>query len=780
MVSKRRRSRRRGKKGSSNSGSMSPVKKVILYTILASFLMGSAYLIFLDFQIRTQFEGKRWSVPAYVYARPLELYPNKKISKTDILYELNRLNYQLSETPNKPGYYSYGDNHVAIYTRRFKHWDAEEQPKHIRINLSGGIVVDMLDVKQNEDVPIVRLDPVVISKIYPSHNEDRILVKLNEDVPKKLVEILKAVEDRNFDSHIGISFKGIFRAIWINIKKGGARQGGSTLTQQLVKNYFLTREKTIWRKLNEMAMAVLLEFHYSKNEILEAYLNEVALGQDGKRAIHGFGLASHYFFGKPLRDLEDHQLALLVGMVKAPSAYNPRRRRGNALRRRNVVLDVMREQKIISEDVAITAKDRSLDVVSKKKTSITRYPAFVDLLRRQLRKSYRPEDITTGGLRIFTTLDPLIQYYAEESLKTQIASLSKWKHIKPGKLQGAVVITSRSQGDVLAIVGDADPRYPGYNRALDAKRQIGSLVKPAVYLAALKSGKTLASLLDDSEFSHESDNGKIWAPLNYDKEFHGDIPLYYSLAHSYNVSTARLGLEVGLDKVIDMIQKVLGKEKEIPEYPSLLLGAIQLTPIEVAQMYQTFAGGGFNTKLRSIQSIMNSKGDLLTRNSLKLKSVVDAGLVFQLNSALQVAVASGTGRGLWKYNFLHKDKGVAGKTGTTDDTKDSWFSAFTGNYLGVVWVGRDDSKPTGLTGSVGALRVWGNIFKHINAEDLKLEPPSDADKKYEYHWIDPKSGLVTTKHCSGAVQLPFVEGRSPREQSSCTGGKMRWLDFIKR
>jgi len=771
----RRRSRRRGKRGSKKSKSMSVVKKFLLITLLGCFLVGSGYLIFLDIQIRTQFEGKRWSVPAYVYARPLEFFPSKRISKTEILYELNRLNYQLLDEPDRSGSYSYTNSSVEIYTRRFSHWDEEEKPKRVKINLQGGVITDMLDVNKNEDIAIVRLDPVIVAKIYPSHNEDRILVKINE-VPKKLLSILKAVEDRDFENHMGITIKGILRAVWANLKAGRTVQGGSTLTQQLVKNYFLTNRRTLWRKLNEVAMSLLIELHYSKDEILEAYLNEVYLGQDGRRAIHGFGLASQFFFGKPLRDLEIHHLALVVGMVKGPSLYEPRRRTSRALTRRNIVLDVMREQNLITEEEALVAKDKSLDVVSKKKVRITAYPAFVDLLRRQLRRDYREEDLTTGGLRIFTTLDPLIQYYAEKSLTKQVNVLEKWKKIEKGKLQGALVVTSRNQGEVLAIVGDRNPRYPGFNRALDAKRQIGSLIKPAVYLAGLEAGKNLSSMLDDTYFEYKSDSGKIWAPKNYDKEYHGEVPFFYSLAHSYNVPTARLGLEVGLDKVIELIHK-LGVEKEIKPYPSLLLGAINLSPVEVAQMYQTLAGGGFNTKLRSIKAVMNSKGDRLQSYPLKLKKVVDSGLVFQLNSVLQVAVASGTGRGLSRY--LSKDFGIAGKTGTTDNAVDSWFSAFSGNYLGVVWIGRDDHKPVGLTGSVGALRVWGELFSHINPDPLKLGPPSDSDKKFEYHWIDPKSGLITSKHCTGAVQLPYLEGNAPREQSSCSSGKMRWLDFLK-
>ena len=746
------------------------------YSILVLLLLFAGHVFYLDVQIKEQWEAKKYADAAYVYARPLELYTSIALNQKELLYEVNRLGYRLVEKPAAPGQYSYDEQGVTLYSRAFVHFDQEEPAKQVRIVFRAGAVAEMRLIATNEELPLFRLDPVLIGKIYPAHNEDRILVKLKE-VPERLVKILKAVEDRNFDSHWGITIKGLVRATWANLRAGKTVQGGSTLTQQLVKNYFLSNQRTYARKINEMIMAVLLEARYKKRDILEAYINEVYLGQDGSRAVHGFGLASYFYFNRPLHELELHQMALLVGMVKGASLYDPRRNPNNARQRRDVVLSVLVEEKAITKDEAFAAKQKPLDVVEKKREGFTEYPAFTDILRRQLRRDYREEDLTTGGLKIFTTLDPIVQYYAEKALEKQIVALEKAHKIETGKLQGAVVITTTNQGEVRAVIGNRDPRYPGFNRALDTNRPIGSLIKPVVYLTALQSDKyTLATLLDDSPLEHK-DGPNIWKPFNYDKTNHGMVPLFESLAHSYNITTARLGLDIGVDKVLETMAK-MGVEKKFSPLPSRLLGTMELSPMEVAQMYQTFAGKGFNTKLRVVREIMNTKGQRLKAYYTDIEKVVDSESVYQLNSVLQYAILAGTGRGMKQ--FLPKELGVAGKTGTTDDTRDAWFAGYTGNYLGVVWLGRDDNEPLGFTGATGSLRVWGELMSHINPTALKLEPPTDSKRQFKFFWIDPKSGNAVSGECEGAVQLPFLVNEAkplPEQSSSCTGGSKSWKLF---
>ena len=619
---------------------------------------------------------------------------------------------------------------------------------------------------QGTQLPLVRMDPGIIGRIYPSHTEDRVLVKL-EEVPSLLIKALIIVEDRDFYSHNGIALRSIARAMWADVRAGHMVQGGSTLTQQLVKNFFLSNERTLWRKFNEIIMALLLEWHYQKNEILEAYINEIYLGQDGKRSIHGFGLASQFYFEHPLKKLTTEQIALLVAMVKGPSYYAPREHQERAMERRNLVLDLLQQQGVISEAVAKDAKSNPLGVTKRARSSITSYPAFIDLVRRQLRRDYKEEDLTSEGLQIFTTLDPRVQFEAEKALARRLKQLGKGRDTNESELQASAVVVSVEGGELLSVIGDRNPRFAGFNRAIDAVRPIGSLVKPAVYLTALEQPQryTLATLLDDGPITLQQENGEIWAPENFDHEYHGDVSLMDALSHSYNLATARLGMEIGIPNVVATLQK-LGVQRDIKPYPSLLLGSLELTPLEVAQMYHTLASGGFRTPLRAIRAVLTARGDPLTRYPLSVEKVVDAPYVYLLNTALQNVARNGTGRGV--YNRLPESLVISGKTGTSDDLRDSWFAGYTGDRLGVVWVGMDNNQPTGLTGSSGALRVWADIFKNIGAHSASDTPPADI----KLVKIDRESYLRADDGCTNTVELPFIEGSAPQQLAPCAGGSV--------
>jgi penicillin-binding protein 1B len=597
-------------------------------------------------------------------------------------------------------------------------------------------------------------------------------------VPPLLAKALIAVEDRDFYRHRGVSLRGIARAFVANIRAGSTVQGGSTLTQQLVKNFFLSNERSIWRKANEAIMALLLEWHYDKSEIMEAYINEIFLGQDGKRSIHGFGLASYFYFEKPLQSLRTDEIALLVGIVKGPSYYSPRRSPERALERRNLVLDLLVEQGELNPAEGEAAKAEPLNVVALEKSNITSYPAFMDLVRRQLRRDYKEEDLNSEGLQIFTTLDPIVQYESERALSKWLNRLGKSKDLPDSELQGASVVVSVDGGEVLSVVGGRNPQFAGFNRALDAVRPIGSLIKPAVYLTALQQSDkyTLVSPLDDGPLTLELENGDEWQPQNFDKENHGMVPLYMALSHSYNLSTTRLGLEVGLPAIIDTLNR-LGVEKDIKPYPSLLLGSLALAPIEVAQMYHTLAAGGFRTPLRAIRDVLTAQGEPLQRYPLSVKKVVDSEPVYLLNAALRETARRGTGRGV--YQFVRPDLTVSGKTGTSNDLRDSWFAGYTGDKLGIVWVGMDDNRPAALTGSSGALKVWGEIFQSINTTSAIDTPPSDV----ELVTIDTETQLLAGSRCDSGLQLPFIKGTAPLEQSGCGGsvterGRAGWLDRL--
>ncbi|MGD8594684.1 MAG: penicillin-binding transpeptidase domain-containing protein, partial [Gammaproteobacteria bacterium] len=489
------------------------------------------------------------------------------------------------------------------------------------------------------------------------------------------------------------------------------------------------------------------------------------------------GLASHFYFEKPVHKLRTDEIAMLVGIVKGPSYYSPRRSPERALERRNLVLDLLVSQGDISQVEGESAKAEPLSVVPIEKSNITSYPAFMDLVRRQLRRDYKDEDLNSEGLQIFTTLDPLVQYESEKALSGWLNRLGKSKDLPDSELQGASVVVSVDGGEVLSVVGGRNPQFAGFNRALDAVRPIGSLIKPAVYLTALQQSDkyNLATLLDDGPITLELENGDQWQPQNFDKQFHGMVPIYKALSHSYNLSTTRLGLEVGVPSIVHTLN-LLGVEKDIKPYPSLLLGSLALAPVDVAQMYHTLAAGGFHTPLRAIRDVLTAQGQPLQRYPLSVKKVVDSEPVYLVNAALRETARRGTGQGV--YRFVPPDLTVFGKTGTSNDLRDSWFAGFTGDKLGIVWVGMDDNRPAELTGSQGALKVWGEIFKSINTHSAIDTIPSGV----EMVTIDTETQLLAGSDCDSGLQLPFIKGTAPVEYSGC-GGRVTeqgsgWLDRL--
>lgn len=715
-------------------------------------------LIYLDAVVQEKFSGKRWTVPAKVYARPLELFAGQKLNKQDFLTELNALGYRNETSANSAGAVSVNGNTVELHTRGFQFYEGAEPAQAVRVRFSGGSVASLTKAN-GSPLAVARLEPLLVGGLYPAHQEDRILIRLDQ-VPELLPQALIAVEDRDFYQHHGVSLKSIARALWVNTSSGSLRQGGSTLTQQLVKNFFLTNERTLTRKVTEALMSVLIELHYSKEEILEAYLNEVFLGQDGQRAVHGFGLASQYFFSRPLAELKLQQIALLVAMVKGPSYYNPRRQPERALERRNLVINLLAEQGIVDEQQAEQAKKTPLGITKRGSLANTTYPGFLDLVKRQLREDYRDQDLTEEGLSVFTSFDPILQRKAEESLTQTYKQLAGRKGID--EVESAVVVSNPETGEVLALLGSRQPRYAGFNRALDAVRPIGSLIKPAVYLTALEqpSQYTLTHYLQDETFSVKSRNGQVWTPQNYDRKEHGTVFLYQGLAQSYNLSTAKLGLEMGVPRVLNTVRR-LGVERDWPAYPSMLLGAGSLSPIEVADMYQTIANGGFNTPLRAIRSVLNAEGEPLGRYPYSIEQRFDAGAIYLTQEAMRRVMTEGTGRSV--YNRVPDSTVLAGKTGTSNDLRDSWFAGFGQDLLAVVWMGRDDNGQTPLTGASGALQVWANFMQQAAPRSLNMSPPDNIVTV----WVDAYSGLGSAKDCPGAVQMPYIRGSEPLPGESC-------------
>src|SRR5438309_443959 len=600
---------------------------------LALAFAASVFTLYLDSRVRSEFEGRRFALPARIYARPLELHVGLRIAQPDVEQELRDLGYPDVPREGESGWFARSGNELEIALRPFVFWDGPQPAKRLRVAFDGGAVTALRDAGGAE-LPLARLEPLPIGGIYPANNEDRVLVRLAE-VPQHFVQALIATEDRQFYSHKGFDPRALVRAA-LSLASDKV-QGGSTLTQQLVKNFFLTPERTLQRKLTELIMAVLLELHYDKTEILETYLNEIYFGQDRDRAIHGVGLAGQFYFGK------EHRFG------------------------------------------------------------------------------------------------------------------------EPG-LEGAVVVTDPQSGEVQALVGGRDVRYQGYNRAIDAARPVGSLLKPAIYLTALSepSRYTLLTPIDDGPFVWKSRGAPDWEPANYDRKFHGAVPLRVALAQSYNVATARLGTELGVERVLANVRR-LGVEREVQPFASALLGATDLSPLEVAQMYQTIASGGWRAPLRSIREVTTQEGRPLQRYPLAVEQAFAPEPMYLLTAAMQDVVREGTAQGL--KNFLPPELAVAGKTGTTDEQRDAWFAGFTGDRLGVVWIGYDDNRAARLTGAGAAVPVWGEMMAALAPEPPALAKPD----RIELVWIDPQTGLRGSMSCEGARELPFVQGSAPEERAPCSG-----------
>ena len=727
------------------------------------------YVSFLATLAKTRFAEKKWELPARVYARSLELFAGLELSPENLRIELEQARYRNVDRIDAPGSYSRRGGEFTLHSRPFPFPDGDEPARKIRVDIRDGKVAALRDVDTGDRLALVRLDPAQIGSFYPIHNQDRIWVRF-EDISPAIIQTILAVEDRDFYRHSGVKPLAIFRALVANIRAGRTVQGGSTLTQQLVKNLFLDRSRTFRRKFDEAVMALSIEWFFEKDRIFEAYVNEVYLGQDGNRAIHGFGLAGQFYFNRSLEDLRPREIALLVGLLKGPSHYNPRKYPDRARERRNVVLGVMENLKLLRPEEAETARKSEVELADPR-SGVSPFPAFMELVQRRLLEEYREADLRTEGLRIFTTLVPRVQETVNGAVRDRLSVLEREHGLPSGELEAAAIVVSTGGNEVLALAGGRAGEAAGFNRALDARRSVGSLIKPAVYLAALEQPEryTLVTPLDDTELRIEVPGQGPWSPANYDREYHGSVPLYRALARSYNVATVRLGMELGLGTVFDTLRR-MGIPREFPEYPSALLGAIPLSVLEMAQVYQTLAAGGFFSPGRAIDAVFRPDGEKLERYPLTVRQSFEPAAVFLVNKALQAVVVEGTARSLNR--LLPGGLGLAGKTGTTDDLRDSWFAGFSGNRLSVVWVGRDDNASCGLTGATGALRVWADIMGGIGSAPLRLAEPG------EIRWatVDPETGLGTDGSCPGAVSIPFIAGSEPREFVSCDDGESRRRD----
>ena len=730
---------------------------------------GIPYAIYLDHLVREQFASLTFAQPSRVYARALELAPGTRITEDALVKELEAARYR--ETPDaiQPGHYARQGSKFTISARAFRRAQGAEPARRFVVTIRQGRVAALADPR-GAKLERAFVDPARIATLYGPRQEERRIVRA-QDVPPLLVAGLQAVEDRDFKHHLGINPMAIVRAAWVNLRSGEVVQGGSTLTQQLVRNLFLSRQQTLSRKVNEAALALMIEARYSKQAILEAYLNEVYLGQQGAQAIHGFAAAAEFYYGRELSTLAPHEIALLIGLVQGPSLHDPRRSPERALARRALVLKVLEETGLINAMDRAAAEKAPLGVSSRGALPRNRYPAFVELVRRQIRSDFPDASLHSDGLQILTTLAPSAQAYAEAAVTERLAALGA----KGEKLEAAVVVTNTATGSIEAFVGGRDPDKPGFNRALNASRPIGSLVKPFVYLVALAQPRTwsLATKLEDRAIGLKLPNGQVWKPANVDQVEHGSVMLIDALARSYNLATVRLGLELDVRKVARVLEALI-PGATVPPHPALLLGSIDLSPYQVAQAYQYLASDGRPQPLTAVEAVLDMRGRSLTRYETPPTQGELVAAARLVGFGLQEAVRSGTGRALAGLGLAHLK--VAGKTGTSNDQRDAWFAGYTGSHLGVVWIGADDNAETGLYGATGSLRIWGALFAKLPTVPLELELGDNPVVAF----VDPELGRTVDSHCEGARRLAFAKGYAPIGAEDCGGWRDAWFGDEER
>lgn len=718
----------------------------------------AVYAVYLDGKIRTKMNGQVWQLPAEVYARIESIKIEENLTLEQTKTALLDNGYRQVSQIVAPGDFKLEGNNIVVLRRAFPFPESPEAQRVLRLRFQNDKLTYIEDLGAQRLVEEFRLDPKLIAMLHSESDEERQALKLQQ-YPYFLIQALLLTEDKRFYQHDGISPMGIVRALVANYQAGRTVQGASTLTQQLVKNLFLSSEKSLSRKINEALMSLILDARYDKNRILETYLNEIYLGQNGSYQVHGFALASQFYFGRPIQEITPSQMALLVGMVKGPSLYNPWRHPEAALERRNVVLKLLQENHAISQSDYEFLVKQPLGV-KEKGTIYRQQPAFMQALNLDLKNEFgENRSALLSGAKIFTTLDRKQQRSAEQAVINGLEDLENSdKKIKD--LQAAIVVSEYRTGKVRAIVGDRLTQYAGFNRAIQTKRQIGSLVKPSIYAIALSDPKNfrLNTPIDNKPITIQVKGSAPWSPKNYDKRFSGSVMLMDALVRSLNIPTVNIGMKFGLRKVIAK-QKEMGWDKaDIPVYPSMLLGSYSISPYDVTKSYQVLANNGLKVPLTTIESITGFDGKPLYQRNIGevSKQVLPEEATTQTLYAMQQVVERGTARSL-QSEFA--DLRLAGKTGTTNNARDTWFVGIDGENVATVWLGKDNNADTHLTGSSGALYVYKEYIRRA------LPPKFSLPKVKDIQWVGINSyGSIT---CESGRQIPMWRDRG---QTYCSSG----------
>lgn len=712
---------------------------------IALIAIAAFYSIYLDQMIAQKFEGQKWHLPAQVFSRSMALYPGAAVSHPQLMAELKLLGYRKVANPRQVGEFSASSTRIELWRRPFLHPEGDQVEQRVMISFDSNGVSSVSRMSDKRQLAVFHLEPVLLDRLISGDGEDRIFVSTDK-MPPAIVKALLLVEDRSFYEHHGVNPLAIARAAMVNITAGRTVQGGSTLTQQLAKNFFLSSERSLLRKVREALMAVIIDFRYSKEEILEAYLNEVYMGQDKSRAIHGMGLASQFYFGRPLGELTVSQQAFLVAVIKGPSYYNPWKNPDRSQERRDLVLRLLMDAGELTTAQYKVAVESPLGLRNGNKPVHQKLPSFYALVKQELNERYGDELLKQSGVKIYTTLDPMAQEAAEIAVTQTFKSLSK----NNKSLQIGMVVTDKYTGGIAAMVGDKTPGFDGFNRAVEIRRPIGSLVKPFVYATALTSGKfTLATPVKDQPITLKNEQGKTWSPQNFDKKFSGQVPLLTALKKSMNVPTVNVGIAVGVDAVATTLAKA-GWTENIPEYPSMLLGAVNGSPLMVAQVYQTLADSGVYRKLTTVTAVLDSDNQPLAVTHAPKEQAIDPAADFLVQYAMQQVVRSGTATRLGN---AFPGVALAGKTGTSNDSRDSWFAGFDERNVAAVWVGRDDNGKTSLYGSSGAMAVYQSFLNERPPIGLRAIPAPGVVQGY----FDKDTGVAKGNDCSNISALPALK-----------------------
>ena len=741
----------------------------IVFSIPPTLYVLDGYYNALENEVVTRFSGKRWNIPSRIYSDSLIVYPGQKLSDLGFFEKIARLNYHRVEPGqvNSRGEWSYDQKRgrLTILLHSFAYPYNNFPGALVELAVGKDQTVGAIrDLGAGKPMYSAELEPELLSGIFQGDWRQRRLVPLDQ-IPPAFVDAILAAEDHRFYEHHGVDLIRIVKAAYIDLTAGRVRQGGSTLTQQLMKNFFLTSQRDWHRKFKEVVMAYIAERRYSKDQILENYINDIYLGQRGQEGIYGIWEASEFYFSREPRDLTIGEMATIAGMISSPNRLNPLHHPQLAHQRRNEVLASMLADGYISK----TAYDRAVLEPMRARETFTESndaPYFVDYVKQELAERYPPEVLTGEGLRIFTTLDVHTEKLAEQAVDQNLSDLVnkhpslRRKELRD-QLESALVAIEPQTGKIHAMVGGRNYRISQFNRVTESKRQPGSAFKPVTYLAALQEtldGDGTAHFLPTSYISDtpfEWNYGDMsWTPKNFKDRYFGQVTLEFALEESLNSATARLANAVGLGRIREMADK-LGFG-DLPSYPSIILGGIEVTPMQLAHAYAIIANDGLESPPYAVTAVVDQTGKVIEGHELKAEQVISPELAFMMQFMMEQVINHGTGEGVRRMGFTRP---VAGKTGTTNDSKDAWFAGFTPNLLAVVWTGFDQKEMLGLTGAEASLPAWTNFMKAATASQPELDfavPPDVVVEK-----VDPLTGYLAGPYCPVTIEGVFPKSMAP-------------------